>query len=402
MKKSTFAIIGTGGRGTFCFGTLLKKREDSEIVAFVEPNPVRAKKAAKELGIAPPIFHDVPSMLKCVKPDAVIVTSPDATHVTNAVAALEGDCHVLLEKPIATHVKDCQTMLEFAKRSGKILMMGFNLRHHPVIQILKKVIDEGTVGKIFMIENREFYNGGRTYMARWNGHYKISGGLWIHKGSHDFDIFQWLLGFPRPVRVSSFSGLNVLDPNHLPFPLKDGIQPGPSCRKCPYIDQCYDKYPENSLLYHIFDDETAAVDGYVVDTCIYLSPKDVHDNGITIVEYDNGAKAVHSECFVTSMHDRKYTIYGEKATVEVSLENREVIVRPKGTEEEIIHRIPPAGEDGHGGADPLLVETFVKAVRGEGYPSNTPEQGMWATACGEAAELSWRQHRMVEISELFS
>ena len=74
-----------------------------------------------------------------------------------------------------------------------------------------------------MMENREFYDGGRTYMARWNGKKSESGGLWIHKGSHDFDVFNWLLNFPKPKKVSAFAGMNVFTPQNFPFEVKDGI-----------------------------------------------------------------------------------------------------------------------------------------------------------------------------------
>lgn len=399
QKKLKFAIIGTGNRGVHCFGQMLIKRQDCEIVALVDPNHVRSAHAAEILNIKPMFFHDVEEMLKSVTPDAVVITSPDFTHCANAIAALKGGCNVLLDKPLATHVSDCQDIIEVAEKCSKILMMGFNLRHNPVLKKLKSIIDEGTAGKIFMIENREFYNGGRTYMARWNGDYAKSGGLWIHKGSHDFDVFQWLMNFPKPVRVSSFSSLSVLDPNHLPFALRPGVEAGPNCRKCPYRTECPDAYPEGTEI-KLFGEDAIAVDGYIKDKCIYLSEKSVHDNGMAIVEYDNGARAVHSECFIGPINDRKYTVWGELATIEVSLTNREIIVHPRWSDDIVTYKIAEA-QGGHGGADPMLLDTFVKAVQHGDSSTSTAEHGMWSTACGEAAERSWREHRTVEVQELF-
>ena len=399
QKKLKFAIVGTGNRGVHCFGKMLKKRKDCEIVALVDPNHVRSAHAAEILDVKPMFFKSVEEMLKSFTPDAVVITSPDFTHCQNAIAALEGGCNVLLDKPLATHVCDCQDIIAAAENCSKILMMGFNLRHNPVLKKLKKLIEQGTCGKIFMIENREFYDGGRTYMARWNGDYTKSGGLWIHKGSHDFDVFQWLMDFPKPVRVSSFSALSVLDPKHIPFTLRPGVEAGPSCRKCPYLSECPDALPEGGEI-KLFGDDAVAVDGYVKDKCIYLSEKSVHDNGTAIVEYDNGARAIHTECFIGSMHDRKYTIWGELATIEVSLTNREIIVHPRWSKDLVTYKIAES-EGGHGGADPMLLDTFVKAVQNGDSSTSTAEHGMWSTACGEAAELSWRENRMVEVKELF-
>ncbi|MBR7107144.1 MAG: Gfo/Idh/MocA family oxidoreductase [Lentisphaeria bacterium] len=399
QKKLKFAIVGTGNRGVLCFGKMLVKRDDCEIVALVDPNHVRSAAAAEMLDIKPAFFKSISDMLKEIKPDAVIITSPDYTHCENAIIALDGGCNVLLDKPLATHVSDCRNIIAAADRSSKILMMGFNLRHHPVLKKLKSLLDQGVAGKVFMIENREFYHGGRTYMARWNGDYAKSGGLWIHKGSHDFDVFQWLMDFPKPVRVSSFSGLNVLDEQHLPFKLRPGVEAGPNCRRCAYAKECPDIYDcrESKL----FGEDAIAVDGYYKDNCIYVSPKSVHDNGMSIVEYDNGAKAVHSECFIGPINDRKYTIWGDRATIEVSLTNREITVYPRWSQDTVTHKIAPDDGGGHGGADPLLLEAFVNALKNGEASSSTAEHGMWSTACGEAAELSWREHRMVEIAELF-
>jgi len=402
QKKLTLAIVGTGGRGVSCFGTLLKTHSDCEIAALVDTNHVRCKDAAEYLKIQVQCFPDIRSMLKKFRPDGVVITTPDVTHRAIAVAALNAGCNVLLDKPLATKVSDCQKIIHAAEKSRKIMMMGFNLRHHPVLKRLKEIIDGGRLGRIFMIENREFYGGGRTYMARWNRHYAMSGGLWIHKGSHDFDVFQWLLDFPKPARVSAFAGVNVLDKNHLPFAVRKGVKPGPTCSSCPYFDECPDRteISADSPLTVGFGTDAAKIDDYHKDVCIYLSDKDVHDNGIAIVEYENGSKAVHSECFIGSIDDRKYTIYGDRGTAEVSLTSRTIVIYPRWSSE--AETIQIAAEGGtHGGADPHLVDAFLRTIRKNEMSTSTAEQGMWSTACGEAAELSWREHRMVEIAELF-
>ena len=62
--------------------------------------------------------------------------------------------------------------------------------------------------------------------------------------------------------------------------------------------------------------------------------------------------------------------------------------------------VPP--EDGsHGGADPSLVDMFCRVVRGEAIPNSTAEHGLLSSAIGQAAEISRREHRTVEISELY-
>jgi len=398
-KKIQIAIIGTGCRGTFCFADIICKRDDIEIAALCDINPLRAKKAAEVMGINPPVFESVDEMVKNVKLDGVIITTPDATHHDIAMKAMSYNLNVLVDKPLATNVKDCKELIAEAEKRKLTLMIGFNLRHHEVLKRLKKIIDDGVLGKIFLIENREFYDGGKTYMSRWNRLFANTGGLWIHKGSHDFDVYNWLLDFPKILRVSSFAAVNSLNPQGIPFELEDGIEPGPSCEDCHYQDKCKDCFLMDPECRKLFNKETSAVDGYLRNRCMYLSDKDVHDNGIAMVEYENGIKASHMECFVSSKADRLYTVAGDRGTAEVSLEGRNITITPRWGGEIVSYHIP-GGLHGHGGADPNLVDAFCKVMRGETLPNSTAYHGMLASAIGQAAEISAREHRMVEISEL--
>ena len=398
-RKIKLAIIGTGSRGTNSFGQLLVKRDDVEIAALCDVNPVRLRAAAEILGISPRLYGSIEAMAAKETLDGVIITTPDCEHFSCSMKALKQGWHVLVDKPLATNARDGKTLIEEAEKHGKTLMIGFNLRHSEVLKQLKKLIDDGVLGRVFLAENREFYDGGRTYMSRWNRSFAATGGLWIHKASHDFDIFNWLLGFPRPLRVSSFAAVNVLDADHLPFETEPGIPPGPDCNHCRYQDRCRDKYLLSETELKLWGDEAVAEDGYVKNLCMYLSDKDNHDNGLAMVEYENGIKVSLFETFICHRDDRLYTVVGDRAFAEASLTNRTITVTPRWGGDAVTRKIEiPAGS--HGGADPGLVETFCRVVRGEERSTSTAEHGLLATALGQAAEISRRQHRMVEMSEV--
>ena len=399
-QKFKVGIIGAGSRGIMSFGKTIATRKDAQVVALCDPNQVRMEFAAKDLGFTPNFYNSVETMIAAEKLDAVVITSPDFCHEANAVAALNNGVNVLIDKPLAITVKGCQNIIRAAEKAGKNIMMGFNLRHHAVLKKLKKIISEGTLGRVFLIENREFYDGGRTYMSRWNRLYAKSGGLWIHKGSHDFDIFNWLLDFPKPVKVSAFAGVDVLNPQHIPFEVKPGVPVGPTCHQCPYREICPDVYKIDDIQNTPWGDRAVDSDGYSKDLCMYTSDKDTHDNGIAIVEYENGAKASHLECFITPMSDRLYTVVGDRGQAEVSLHNRTIIIRPRWSQEVITHHIPES-EGGHGGADHMLIESFFKVLKGEEQNCSTTAHGMWSTAIGQAAEISRREERTVRVAELF-
>ena len=398
-KKVKFGVVGVGSRGLHAFSKMICDRTDAEVAAFCDTNAIRMETAAKKLNITPNFYSSITEMVKNESLDAVVITTPDFYHEECAVEALEAGVNVLIDKPLATSVKGCRRIIATAEKAGKTVMLGFNLRHVAVLQRLKQIISSGTLGKVFLIENREFYDGGRTYMSRWNRSYEFCGGLWIHKGSHDFDVFQWLLDFPKPVKVSSFAGINVLDKDHIPFEVTPGVPVGPTCHECPYKKICPDIYDISDELDR-WGDEAAKLDGYKKDLCIYTSDKTVHDNGIAMVEYDNGARASHMECFVTPISDRRYTVVGELGQAEASLTDRVITVRPRWSKETITYHIPDE-EGGHGGADPKLLDTFIKVITGVLPNTSTTEHGMMSTAVGQAAELSRRENRTVFIEELF-
>jgi predicted dehydrogenase len=402
MKTSILriGIVGAGNRGTNCFGRLLAQRSDAQLVAVAEPNPLRSEVASQRIGHDFARYTHADEMLQQESLDGVIVTTPDYLHADYVVAAVRaGVRHVLVDKPLATTVDDCLRVVHAINERGGHVAIGFNMRHLPFIAKVKELIEDGAIGQLMLIENREFYDGGRTYMARWNRQYRWSGGLWIHKGSHDFDVFNWWNSGGNPLRVSASAGVNALREDKIPFTLREGTPVGPNCTACAYKDVCPDyALPIGGV--NLFNAHTSEVDGYLQDLCIFLSNKDTHDNGIALIEYDNNVRASHMECFVCNFTDRFYTVVGDRGTLMGNLANASQIeLRPRWGDNKMIP-VEIASEDEHGGADPLLLDNFIAAIRKDASASSTVRDGLRAVAVGQAAEISWRTHRTVEIAEL--
>jgi predicted dehydrogenase len=401
MSKLRVGIIGTGGRGIHCFGqTFVKAHADEvEIVALADSNLLRAKGAREALGITCDVHDNAADLAARRDLDAVVVTTVDCMHEEHALLALENGKHVYIEKPLAITVEGCLNVIEASKRAGKVLSMGFNLRHNAVVHKLRNLIAEGTFGDIFSIQAIEHYSGGRTYHSRWNRHKAKTGGLWIHKGSHDFDVINYLMGIQaRPARVACFANLSVLRPDGLPFTPREGTPAGPRCSICPYVKECPDAAPavDNTL----FNDETAAVDGYYRDECMYLSEKDTHDQGIAIIEYTNGATASHSEYFATPISNRHYLLEGTAAHAEGDLHKANVEWKTRWSNESHEVKIGPQ-KGGHGGSDPNIIQAFLDAIRTGKQPRATAVDGLWSVAVGVAAEKSRAEKRVIELSDLF-
>ena len=411
MSKLRIGIIGAGGRGIRSFGYNLSRShgETTEIMALADPNVERAKAGLKYLGIETDVHAEVGDLVSRKDIDAVIVTTPDYLHEECCIAAFRGGKHVFVDKPLAVTGSGCLNIIEASRKAGRLLYMGFNLRHDAVLHRLKGLVESGTFGEIFAIHAVEHYDGGRTYMSRWNRLKKYSGGLWIHKGSHDFDIINWLMGEARPVRVSCFANVNVLREKGLPFQVREGVKPGPTCSECPYQSECPDVCPRavsrpdatdaEKAAAEMYGEAASAIDGYHVDLCMYLSDKDTHDQGVAIIEYDNGGTAMHSECFFTPISNRQYMIDGDLGHGEADLHSNRIEIRPRWSQNRIIHEIT-RGAGGHGGTDPTMLQEFLRCLKEGSAPRASGVDGAWSVAIGEAAEIARAEKRVVEIKEV--
>ena len=411
MARIRVGILGAGGRGIQSFGSLFTKvyGDQVELAAVADPNRTRAEAGLAFLGVKADVHEDYHDMLGRKDIDAVVVTTPDYLHEEHCVAAFRHGKNVLVDKPLAITGKGCLRVIEEAKRADKLLYMGFNLRHDVVLSRLKALIAAGTFGEVFSLQAIEHYDGGRSYMSRWNRLKKYSGGLWIHKGSHDFDVINWLIGAPRPAKVSCFGSVFTLNEAHLPFQVRRDVKPGPTCHVCQYAHECPDVHArgvapagasaDRKALERMFSDESACVDGYNKDLCMYMSDKDTHDQGIAIVEYDNGATASHSEYFVTPFTNRHYLIEGTGGHGEADLHGNFIEVRPRWSKDRVMHNIHrDAG--GHGGADPKMCAEFIECVQKGRRPAASGIDGAWSVSIGEACEISRAESRLVRISEV--
>ncbi|MDQ2730118.1 MAG: Gfo/Idh/MocA family oxidoreductase, partial [Armatimonadota bacterium] len=161
--KLNIGIIGAGNRGVNGLGALITAHAEARVTALSDPNPERMKAAVGSLSPGMKCYTQVDEMLRSEKLDGLVITSPDYLHAGHVVAALEaGITHILVEKPIATTAEGCTQILESLRTRPAHISIGFNLRHAPLARKIKEVIDAGIIGNLMIMENREFYDGGRT------------------------------------------------------------------------------------------------------------------------------------------------------------------------------------------------------------------------------------------------
>lgn len=171
----------------------------AEIVAVCDVVEKRAKEVAKKFNI-PKVYTDYRELLENPEIQAVSICTPNYLHAQMTIDALESSKHVLCEKPMAMNVEEAQSMLETSKKTGKILMMGFNNRFRGDARKLKQFIDSDKLGEIYYakvgyMRRRGTPRGWFTVKA------ESGGGPVIDIGVHIIDLTRYLMGNPEPASV---------------------------------------------------------------------------------------------------------------------------------------------------------------------------------------------------------
>jgi UDP-N-acetyl-2-amino-2-deoxyglucuronate dehydrogenase len=126
--------------------------------------------------------------------DYVSICSPNYLHDAHIRLALRNGCHAICEKPIVLNPWNVDALQEIEKESGKNIYTILQLRHHPAIIELKKMVDEGTEDKIYNIDLTYITSRGKWYFISWKGAQEKSGGVATNIGVHFFDMLSWIFG----------------------------------------------------------------------------------------------------------------------------------------------------------------------------------------------------------------
>ncbi len=202
-KKIRIGIIGTGGIAHSHIKAYLNQ-PDVEIVAASDLIPGKAAAFLKEYGIDAPAFEDTHEMLETVKMDAVSVCAYNRQHCTCTVDALEHGLHVLLEKPLSVTLEEGIEIMRAEKKSGKIVSVGFQPRLDVNMQMIKKIVQSGELGRVYYVQT----GGGRRHgiPVSWSETFiendKAGLGAVGDIGCYSLDLVMNALGNPKPLTVT--------------------------------------------------------------------------------------------------------------------------------------------------------------------------------------------------------
>ncbi len=182
-------------------------------LAFCDTNSAALERCRAE--VQAQNFGQYSDALREFCPDVVLVCTPPVYHVDQALAALDVNAHVFIEKPLSHESSAIQPLIAKARRTDRKVQVGYNLRFHPGLQILKELIDSKKIGRVLWInaEAGQYLPDWRPwqdYRESYSGRQDLGGGI-ILDGSHELDYICWLLGRPTEVicRAEQLSNLKV-------------------------------------------------------------------------------------------------------------------------------------------------------------------------------------------------
>jgi predicted dehydrogenase len=207
MNKVKTAIIGCG-KVSDLHAEALRQTAESEFVAVYSRNQENAKKYGEKYGVRG--FCEIQEMIVTAGVEAVIVCTPHPAHRNAAVAAAEAGAHVLVEKPLASSLQDCDDMLAAAKKAKVKLGTVCQRRFYAPVQRVRQAIDAGKIarpamGTVLMLGWRD-----RNYYASdpWRGQWQTEGGgVLVNQAPHQLDLLQWFMG-PIVELFGAWSNIN--------------------------------------------------------------------------------------------------------------------------------------------------------------------------------------------------
>lgn len=181
MRKSLkAAVVGAGKMGSY-HANVLKSLSGVKLSALVTKTCKSARLKEKEYKV--PVYTSLLKLFSNQKLDFVIISSPTIYHKAHTIEALENDCHVLLEKPIAVSIDEAKDIIEVEKRVRKKVMIGHIERFNPLVTMTKKLLNREILGEIFL------YKGVRAGRVPEDP----TSDVLLDLGIHDFDLFNFLI-----------------------------------------------------------------------------------------------------------------------------------------------------------------------------------------------------------------
>jgi len=173
--------------------------DNAKLVAFVDRKPEKRETYSKDFGV--PAYETIHEMLANHEVDAVDICLPTYEHKDAAIAVAEAGKHVFCEKPMALTVDDADAMIAACEKNKVRLMIGHCIRFWPEYAYLKRLADEGSLGKLLSVNLTRYGEFPSWSTDNWLADESKAGGGVLDMHIHDTDYAHYLLGAPSSVNA---------------------------------------------------------------------------------------------------------------------------------------------------------------------------------------------------------
>ncbi len=409
-RKITAITLGAGNRGNVYGNYALQHPDELDIIGVAEPIPLRNERYAQKHQIIDAnrfvTWEHVFTRPKFA--DAIIITTPDHLHYGPAMQALALGYDLLLEKPIAQSWRECNDILQQAKKHKRIVAVCHVLRYAPYYRKVKEVIDSGVLGSLISVQHLEpiqHVHMSHSYVrGNWRRE-KDTNPIILAKSCHDLDILRWWIGKSCHY-ISSFGSLKWFRQENAPAGSTTRCTDGCAVEaECPYSAlRIY--YRNRSWLHHFDLPTDKDLQGEAIlkhlhegpyGRCVYRCDNDVADHQVVSMEFEDQITANFSMEAFTNYAGRRTRIMGSLGDL-VGDEN-ELFVSDFRTGETVKWSVKDNADiqSGHGGGDWGLVRNWLAALAKQDASllSSTLDASMESHLMGFLAEKS-RHSRTVE------
>lgn len=193
MTNVRIALVGCGRIAKNHFEAI-ERIDGLELAAVSDTVVERAKEAGEKYHV--PSFRTMEEMLAGTQADVVAICTPSGLHPQHGVVAARAGKHVITEKPMAISLRAADELVAACDQAGVHLFVVKQNRLNPGIQLLKRAIDRGRFGRLFMANCTVRWSRPQEYYdsASWRGTWEFDGGAFMNQASHYVDLIQWLMG----------------------------------------------------------------------------------------------------------------------------------------------------------------------------------------------------------------
>lgn len=190
-----YALIGCGRISPNHIGSAIDHKLDIQAVCDVKEEKAAALLERFHLeGVK--IYTDYHKMLDEVQPELVAIATESGYHPQIAIDCIHHGCNIIVEKPLALSMEDARRVIAARDEMGVVACINQQNRFNAPIQLLRKQIDEGKMGKLLHGTLQMHWMRDETYYDKpsWRGTYEMDGGALMNQCIHGIDLLRWMMG----------------------------------------------------------------------------------------------------------------------------------------------------------------------------------------------------------------